>query len=218
MNNECKDRDLLAMEPVLFLGRGQAAQILAAGADGEIAGGRFHCLTADFLQAGILPGMVLTVWTTTAGEGLAYEIVSVEAPTQMTISILRADDQGPALPPPAQTGLSFHVMTYRPQIEGVTGTLAEKLRRIGEAVGVDFLAGDLADSAQLRRTVAYGCLTDVFVLRSENSGSGDANWIKAEHYRQLFRESQTRLRLAVDAGDGRAEQTRSLGNVTLRRV
>ena len=95
--------------------------------------------------------------------------------------------------------------------------LAEKLRRVAEAAGV--AAAQFADSAQLRSAVACGMIADVFVARADNSREGDANWIKAQHYRQEFARMQLQMRLAVDAdGDGLAEQTRTLGNVNLRRV
>lgn len=217
--NQCNDRDLLAVEPVLFLGAAQPAQTLAAGSNAEIAAGQLHAPTADFLHAGILPGMAVTVWTTTASEGNAYEIVSIESPNQLTLSILRADTAVPVLPPPPQTGLNFHILTYLPQIQTVTSALAEKLRLICESAGVDFQSGSFADSPQLRQTITYGCLGDIFLVRSQSSAPGDSNWIKAQHYQHLFRDCQIRLRLAVDPGSsGAASQTRSLGNVNLRRV
>jgi hypothetical protein len=99
----------------------------------------------------------------------------------------------------------------------VADTLAEKFRQLSEAAGIN--SADFADSSQLRQAVAYGSLSGIFVARAENAAPGDANWIKAEHYRRLFQAGQIQLRLAVDAdGDGTAQQTRSLGNVTLRRV
>jgi hypothetical protein len=80
-------------------------------------------------------------------------------------------------------------------------------------------SADFADSTQLRVAAAYGALGSIFVARAENAQPGDANWIKAEYYRQEFRRLQLQLRLVVDAnGDGKAEQTRTLGNVALRRV
>lgn len=216
MNNECTDRDLLAVEPILYVGGGLPAQVLAAGADGEIADGVFTREAADFVAAGVEEGMALCVWATTASEGAAYEVVGVRSPTQLAVSLLRADRDVPPLSPPDQSGLSFRVQTFVPQIRGVAAALAEKLRQLAEAAGVEF-AG-FVDSSQLRQVIVYGALAGIFAARAA-SPAAEVNWIKAEHYRRMFREAQAQLRLAVDAdGDGMAEQTRSLGHVTLRRA
>ena len=161
--------------------------------------------------------MVLCTYTTTAAEGSAYEVVSVDSPTTLTVSVLRADTGGAAVPPPAQSGVSFHVRTYSAQIHTVSAAMGEKLRQMAEVSGV--AAADFAESAQLRLTAAYGTLAEVFVARADNAQPSDANWTKAQHYRQLHRNLQLQLRLVADTdGDGQAEQTRTLGNVTLRRT
>ena len=79
-------------------------------------------------------------------------------------------------------------------------------------------AADFADSSQLRIACAYAALADIFVARAENSQPQDANWTKAQYYRQLSRQAESQLRLVVDLdGDGLAEHTRSLGSINLLR-
>ena len=59
----------------------------------------------------------------------------------------------------------------------------------------------------------------MFLAKAESPSPADPHWAKAEHYQQDFTRMQMQLRLAIDAdGDGLAEQTRTLGNVTLRRT
>ena len=213
----CQDRDLLGIEPVLYVGSGLPSQILASGASGQVSGVSFTATGATFESAQVAPGMVLSVYSSTPSEGKAYEITAVGSQTLLSISVLRPDADGPAIAPPSQSNVSYLIRTYSPQIRNITALLGEKLRRISETEKV--AAADYADSAQLRLVAAYGVLADVFVARAENAEAGDANWIKASHYRQLFRQLQLQLRLAVDAdGDGLAEQTRSLANVLLRRA
>ena len=216
MNAFCQDRDLLAIEPVIFFG-GPAGQQLAAGTDGELDGTAFTSDTADFVAAGAAGGMVLYVYASAPEEGSAYEIVSVDSAAALTVSVLRGDPQTAPVAPPAGSKLSFHVRTYQPQIQSVSATLAEKLRQIAEVAGL--APAKFADSRQLRTAAAHGALASIFVARAHGARPIDANWIKAEHYRSLFRELQLQLRLAVDAdGDGQAERTRTLGNVAMRRV
>lgn len=216
MNQFCNDVDLLAIEPGIFLGGGRPGQLLAGGAGGSISGTTFAATGRDFATAGVTEGMVLCVYTSSPSEGAAYEIIHVAA-SQLAISVLRAYPNQTAVPPPAGTGLSWQICTFGAQISGVSRTLAEKLRQLQEVGGIN--SANFADSAQLRATAANGTLASVFVARAEGATPSDANWIKAEYYRRQFLAMQLALRLAVDTdGDGVAEQTRTLGNVTLRRL
>ena len=217
MNDFCLDRDLLALEPSVFLGTALAGQNLLAGTDGAIEVTTFSSESSDFQAAGVESGGVLCVYTTTPSEGLAVEIVSVDSATELTISVLRPDSLGTPTPPPPGDKLRFHIRTYKPQIRCLSESLAEKLRSMAEVHAVG--TADFADSAQLRIATAHGALSAIFVARAENAADNDANWIKAQFYRSEFARLQSQLRLAVDAdGDGVAERTRTLGNVNLRRL
>lgn len=216
MNEFCQDRDLLGIEPGLFLTAGPAGSQLIAGSDGQLEGTTFSS-AADFSAAGVEAGIVLTVTATIPSEGRAYEIISLDAPGQLTISVLRADAGDAAIAPPAGENLSFCVITYKPQIRRVCDSLAEKLRALAEATPV--AAEAHVDSAQLRLTAAYGVLATVFLAKAESPNPADPHWAKADRYQQEFVRMQMQLRLAIDAdGDGFAERTRTLGNVTLRRT
>jgi hypothetical protein len=216
MNSFCQDRDLLGIEPIVFLASGFPAQELIRGTGGTMSGTTFTHSPGGFVGAAVAPGMVLCTYATTPSEGGACEIVSVQSATQLVVSVLRADEQASAVAPPAGTNLGFFVRTFAPQIRAASDALAERLRMLSEAAGVS--AEDFTDSAQLRQAAACGALAAVFTARAEGAAPSDANWIKAEHYRREYQRLTSRLRLAVDAdGDGKAERTRTLGNVTLRR-
>ncbi len=218
MSSFCEDRDILVMEPIAFLGGGfDTAGQLVSGNDGVLSGTTFISACSDFVSAGITPGMVLCTTTTIPTEGSAWEIVSVDSATMLTVSILRANSDDSPVPPPAGSELSFYVRTFASRITTTSASLAEKLRTLAEAMGVS--SADFVDSRQLRTTTVAGVLAGVFLARADNGRPQDANWIKADYYRNEFINSQNQLRLAVDInGDGTAESTRTLGNVTLRRV
>jgi len=217
MSDYCQDRDLLGIEPNVFTAASFASQQLAAGDDGVISGTTFSSPGADLVSAGVAAGMVLTTYSTTAPEGRSCEIVSVDSPTTMTVSALRTDVAGDPVAPPAGSSLSYHVRTFGPQIRSVSATLSEKLRQLAEVAGLS--TADFADSAQLRWTAAHGVLASIFLARADGAADDDAHWVKARYYRRLFGQLQVQLRLAVDAdGDGIAEQTRTLGNVALKRT
>lgn len=214
----CLDRDILSIEPVAYLGGGfDTIQELMQGSDGALSGCTFASAGSDFLASGVQAGMVLAASGGIISEGTAYEIISVDSTTEMTVSILRSSPTAPPIAPPPRSDLTYSARTFAARIQDVSDTLAEKLRQIAEVAGID--SADFADSEQLRRATACGVLAASFLARASNARPDDANWIKAEHYRQEFMQLQNQLRLAVDIdGDGLAESTRTLGNVTLRRV
>ncbi len=217
MANECKDRDLLTIEPDVFTGGGFDSQQPAGGTDGAVSGTTFTSASADFTAANIQVGMVLCIYSTVPAEGRCYEIISVDSATSLTVSVLRADRDADAVAPPAGTELKYYINTFAPQIAGSEATLHEKLRQIGEADGISLT--DFVDSSQLRKAVALASLASIFTARASNATGDDANWVKAEFYRRQHVTAVGALRLAKDIdGDGFAEQTRTLANISLRRT
>ena len=217
MSDYCTDRDLLSIEPVVFIGDGFPGQKLIAGDTGNFTGTTFTISGASFTAAGIEAGMVLCAYENTPAEGGGYEVVSVASTTQLTASVLRVDTADPAIAPPVSSSVSYHIRSYAAQIRSVSTALGEKPRQVSETTPL--ATADFADSTQLRIATAYGTLAEIFTARADNAEPYDANWIKAQHYRQLFGQGQLQLRMAVDTdGDGFAERTRSLGNVTLKRI
>jgi len=217
MTNDCNDRDLLAIEPAIFTGGAFESQRLAAGTGATINGTTFTSDSADFVAANVEPGMVLCIYSAVPTEASSYEIVTVNSSTSLTISVLRPDRQGPIVAPPSGVALSYYLNTFSPQIAGARQALQEKLRQIGEVTGID--SAEFVDSSQFRYAVAMAALAQIFTARASNATNADANWVKAEFYRRQHASAVASLRLAKDAdGDGVAEHTRTLGNVTLRRT
>ena len=218
MNEFCQDRDLLALEPAIFLGGSFVTQQLTGGGDGVSSGMTFTSASSDFVASGVQAGMVLTVYDAAPSEGNAFEIVSVNSATTLTVSILRADASIPPLAP-RMSGRSFFVRTFRPQIQGVSRTLAEKIKLFAELCRVPADKAAFADPDQLRSATACGALPGIYLARAASATPDDANWLKSEHYRQEFVRLQSQLRLAADTGPGPCgQQTHTLGNMLLRRV
>jgi hypothetical protein len=217
MNPTTQDRDLLCIEPTIFLGGGFASRTRIAGNDGQLSSTAFTAPTADFIQAGLAAGMVLCTWADAPEEPSSLEIVSVDTATSLTVSVLRESPDGEPIAPPAGASLGFFVRSYRPEIVRASQELAALLSRDGEARRQDVPA--FLDAADLRETVAAGALAKIYAARTEGAAEGDAEWIKARHYRRVWEAARSRLRVAVDTdGDGLADETRTLSHVTLRRI
>ncbi|MBT3278760.1 MAG: hypothetical protein HN909_07745 [Phycisphaerales bacterium] len=209
----CTDRDLLALEPLVFL-QGSACQQFAAGDDGALAAGAFTSASASF-AASILPGMVLTTSATIPAEGTCCEILSVDSPTALSVSLLRTSSTDGPVAPPDATGLSWRVRTFAAHSTEASAALGEELRAQSE---VDFDADDFSPSDQLRRLCAFRALAAIFLGRCQKAAQDDLNWIKAEHYRAEARRLRTQLTLVTDTdADAQRDTSRSLANVQLRR-
>ncbi|MCL2700642.1 MAG: hypothetical protein FWE88_02985 [Phycisphaerae bacterium] len=216
MTPQCTDRDLLALETILFLGAGGTQQ-LTGGANGQLSGTTFTAAGADFPEAGIQPGMVLTTYDPARGpaEGRACEIVAVRAATQLDVSVLRAAADAPSVAP-YPGGTHFLIRTYQPQIQAVHDALMERLMRARAADRAN--VGSFLPSPQLRQALACGTLAAVFVSRAQDGTAADANWLKAEHYRREFERLSSSLQLTPESSDGLGGGVVAMGNVTLRRV
>jgi len=212
----CQDRDILCVEPVVY--QGQAIPPIvqpASGTDGVISAGTFTSPSADFVGAGVRAGMVLCTTSTIISEGSVWEIVDVVSATQLAISSLRASADGPVISAGNATGPKYYVRTLMAAIEQVSSEISERFRRLGESNGI--VATDFSDSRALAAATAFGVLARIYRGMAATVAD-DVRWMKAEHYAGEYERMCSRLRLSVDAnGDGIAEQTRSLGNVRLRR-
>ena len=95
------DADILKYEPMLFGQLYLPWQVLAAGTDGTLSGTTFTTSGADFVSAQIAAGGVIYMQSADGQLDGAYEIVSVDSATQLTVSVIRSDSDDPAVAPPA---------------------------------------------------------------------------------------------------------------------
>ncbi len=83
------------------------------------------------------------------------------------------------------------------QIVKVSSILTVKLRALAELAGAE--DAGFADTEQLQFVTAHGVLADIFFARADIARPFDANWIKAQYYRDQFNRLQLRLRLTTEA-------------------
>ena len=85
------DVDILKYEPILFGELYLPWQVLAAGTGGTLSGTTFTAADADFVNAQVAAGGVIYMQSVDGSLDGAYEIVTVDSPTQLTVSVLRPD-------------------------------------------------------------------------------------------------------------------------------
>jgi hypothetical protein len=212
-----QDRDLLVFEPRLFAELAWPGQVIASGGDGSLAGSTFTSASADFVSAGVAAGMVLVVRT--SPQPAAVEIVSVDSPLAMTVSALRADPAGDAIPPTISgDDLAWHIVTFDAQAEAVALELFAHFGLSPADPASPWSADDITQPEALRTLSACGVLAVVLAGAANRGDASDGLWAKSLHYRSAFERMLPRVRLGLDnAADGAADVIRHVGAARLRR-
>ena len=219
MNSFSSDVDIMRYEPSLFGDLHFAGQVLVGGTGGEVSGTAFNAENADFSAAKIVTGMVVYLQSADDVIDGAFEIVSVDSTTQLTVSILRADGQDEAIALRDADNISYRICTYQPQSSEIFLQLTQHFGlKPGVADGM-YSADDILDGSVLRQVSVYGVLSIVFASLAGRSDDNEENfWKKSRYYRQLFEKALQRCRVCIDLGDdGITDSVRSGASVRLLR-
>jgi hypothetical protein len=202
------DVDILRYEPILFGEFYLPSQVLAEGTGGVLDGTSFACSAADFVDVQVLPGGVIYLKTADNVLDGAYEIVSVDSPSQLGISIVRSDSEQAAIAPPAAEDVNWRISTFGPQAAEAGFQLTEYFGIRPGNPASDYDATDILDSSVLRQASVFAVISSVYAMLASKS-ENDNFWKKSLHYRHLFNAAKGRCRLSIDrGGDGISDVTK----------
>ncbi len=211
------DRDILKHEPVLFSELHLPTQVRVRGSGAALSGTTLTDAAGDFTNAGVEAGGVVHLASADGVLDGAYEIISVDSVTQLTVSVLRADDEDDAIAPPAASDVTYRISTFAPQIAEVAFELTGYFGlQPGDPIS-EASAESIIDAEGLRHASTLAVIASVYA--TWNGWTSDAgHWQKSQHYRQRFETAQRRCRLALDLdGDGTADAIRTGGTFRLAR-
>ncbi len=195
------DVDILKYEPKLFTDLYFISQVLAAGTGGAIAGTSFTKTGENFITAGVAAGNVIYLKSADSTLDAAFEIISVDSATQLTVSILRADSQAPALPPRAGADITYRIATFSPQ----ANEAFELLLRHFEISADD--AENIIEPEILKQASVFAVLASVYATLAGDAETSDEFWKKSMHYKKLFEQASERIRLSMDEdADGDSDE------------
>jgi hypothetical protein len=202
------DADILKYEPILFGELHLPWQVLAAGTGAILSGATLTASGADFIAAQVQAGGVVYLLSADGILDGAYEIVSVDSSTQLSISVIRADLTDTAVPPPAATDISYRISTFGPQAAEVGFQLTESfgIRPGNPASDID--SDDILDTTVLRPASVFAVISSVYAMLAGKTK--DQNyWNKSLYYQRLSAKARGRCRLSIDVGaDGLADVTK----------
>ena len=211
------DADILKYEPILFGELHLPGQVLATGTNGVLSGTSFTASGADFVSAQISAGGVIYLQSADGSLDGAYEVVSVDSATQLTISIIRSDSDAAAVAPPPAVDISYSVSTFEPQASEVVFQLTEYFGIGPGNPASDIDADDVLDINVLKRASVFAVMSSVYATLA-NEAKGENFWKKSMHYQKLFEKARERCRLSIDTGsDDVTDVTRIGASVRLMR-
>jgi hypothetical protein len=210
------DRDLLALEPNLFRDMGWLGQRLVSGT-GSIAGTTLTLASSDvgLDDAAIGAGHVALVDQT------PYEVIERLSATELTVSRLRAEEDGDVVPPTPVSGKPVAVYSFAPQIALARAGILRLLRIDPGAPAEGVLTeSSVLDAAALRWVVTLEALRLVFTGAAtvEEPDVSEFAAAKAAMYEERAGRERQRLTFEIDTdGDGQPNALRRLNTAHLVR-
>ncbi len=202
------DADILKYEPILFGELHLPQQVLATGTGGALSGTTFTASGADFVSAQVSTGGVVYLQSADGTLDGAYEIVSVDSATELSVSVIRSDAEMAAVAPPAATDVSYRISTFGPQTNEVGFQLTEHFGIRPGNPASEIEVEDILDTDVLKRASVFAVISSVYAMLA--SKVKDENfWKKSLHYQKLFAKARERCRLSIDIGsDGVVDVTK----------
>lgn len=202
------DTDILKYEPILFGELHLPWQVLIAGTGGTLNGTTFTTDDADFVTAQVSTGGVIYMRSADGSLDGAYEIVSVDSATQLSLSVIRSDPNDTAVAPPAATDISYRISTFGPQANEVGFQLTEYFGISPGNPASDIDVEDVLDTSVLRLASVFAVISIVYAMLAGKT-KDENDWKKSLHYQKLFAKARGRCRLSIDVGtDGVADITK----------
>ena len=216
--NFATDRDLLMLEPNLFVDVPFLSQQRLRVTDGVLSGTTLTSVTADFSAARVEAGSVVLIGRT--GEmAVAHEVIGCPDAHTLTVSLPRSAVGDPAIASRSGTGLEVTVRTFTPQAALVHNVLLQML----ELDPVSAVPGQGEDAivslSVMSRLEVLGTLEQIYTAAAGLLGDSSNLMRKAKFYQERFASGVRKATVLLDLdGDGYADVRRRLDVVNLVRV
>ncbi len=213
----CNDVDVLKWEPALFGELHLPSQVKAGGTGASLSGTTLTAAGADFIAAEVKAGGVIHLRSADGALDGAYEIVSVDSATVLTVSVVRADVADPAVAPPPGSDIAWRVGTFASQAEDAAFELTQWFGIQPGDPTSEIAIESLLDTEGLRRASVLWVIAKVYAIWAGRP-AGECFWRKALFYEQLYQKARQRCHVTVDLGtDGVADIARVGGAIRLVR-
>lgn len=213
-----RDVDLAKFEPGVFGAWVLSSQVLCCGSNGIVSGTQFTASGVDFVASQAAAGGVIWLESTDGAIAGAFEVVSVQDATHLTVSMIRASDTQAAIGVGAASELTWRIVSYGPQGYEVLWRMSQRLGLGPGASAAEYDVADIVNADSLRQASVFGVLAMVFESLYSGAEGQAVLREKAERYEWLYDEAMGRAKVLVDTdGDGDSERVVQPGVVCLVR-
>jgi len=213
-----KDVDILRYEPILFGELHFPWQVLIEGTGGQLSGTTFTKTGEDFESAAVTAGGAIYLHSSDGVLDGVYEIVSVDSATQLTVSVLRAEDEADAIAPPQGSNISYRVSTFAPQAKEVLFQLTQYFGIKPGNADSNFEPEDILDTNVLKQASVFAVMASVYATLACRVDESKSFWKKSLYYQKQFTKARERCRLSIDvSSDGVSDRTNVGASIRLLR-
>jgi hypothetical protein len=200
------DRDLLIIDPSIFLGAAAAAgTVLLTADDGVISGTELESAGTDFDARGIDSGLVAVI-----NDAVAVEVVSRTGATTLEVSLPRATIDDDTIPPDDVVDAQIKIVSFARLIDLQRTWILGALRVDDESA--------IADAAPVQHFLALRTIARLLAHAASLDPADGPLQQRAILAAQVARQAMHRTAVSIDLdGDGVAEVTRPLDVVKLVR-
>ena len=203
------DRDVLQIEPSVYVDALGAATILSEVDNATLAGN-----TLSFLEP-VLEGVRSSHVAVVRGEAL--EILHPVGTAHLQVRRPLADTECPTAVPPPGSGLNVKIVTLDRTLRVVQHWACDALE-----VALDGVDGDgrpvVVDEGGLKRFIAYETLARAFAAAAAQAPDDESLAVRAALYQAHADKARRMVSVRVDTtGDGSADATRRMAGGRMRR-
>ncbi len=207
------DRDLVLIEPTLFIDAENQATRLVHVIDGSVSNTSVTSLSADFEAAQVDAGHVVVV------NNEVCEVVDRMTAAALTVSLPRANEGDPLIEPAQGSGMTVTVATFMRLIDQVEVWVLGSLGIADEDPETTLDEEAILNPADVQRLIALKTIARAFEAAAALDPADESLASRAMLYRDAATDAsgQTRAILDLD-GDGIADATRRFDVAVLRRI
>ena len=208
------DRDLLVVEPTLFIDAAMVATTLLSTADGAVSGTVLTSAAADFESAGIGPGHVVRL----IAFGSAAEIIERSDATSLEVSLPRADVDDDMIPPGDGEDLAISVPTFARIIAQAQHWALAALGLESEHPTQPLDESAIINPAPVRSLIALRTIMMAFEQAAALLPDDLSLEARADLYRRRAAAAARQVAALIDAdGDGIPDATRRIDTIAFVR-
>lgn len=205
------DRDILKYEAILLADLHFPWQVLCEGTGGVLASTTFSVSGEDFGAAGVGAGGVIYLRSGNGEVDGIYEIVSVNSASDLTVSILRTDEEKDAIRVGDASDVSYRIGTFNVQAEQAGFDLTQYFGIRPGCAESEYGAEDVVDVSVLREASVFAVIAGIYATLGSGADDGAGYWKKSLYYQRRFEQARERCRLSIDSGDDGVSDVRRVG-------